>query len=86
MHVQSLLLNFLSTVKNKTEAASVELLWLSVFKLLEVQFHDKLGIGFPPCTMHVKLTKSPLVKTKLPELEDMYGFSDGGSETKTVMK
>lgn len=61
MHVQSWLLNFLSTFKNKTEAASVELLCLSVSKSLEMQFHDNLARGFPPSTMHVKLTISPLV-------------------------
>lgn len=85
MHVQSLLLNFLSTFKNKTERASVEFLCISVSKLLELQSHDKLAIGFPPSIMHVKLTKSPLVKTKLRELDDMLGFSDGGSKTKTLI-
>lgn len=65
MHVQSLLLNVLSTFKNKTDAANVELLRVSVIGSLELHSHDRLAIGFPPKTVQVKFTESPVVYTKL---------------------
>lgn len=63
MHVQSFSLNVLSTFKNITDAANVELelmrVLVSVF--VELHSHDILAIGFPPKTLQVKLTESPLV-------------------------
>lgn len=65
MHVQSLLLNALSTFKRKTDAANEELLIVTVVGLLEPHTHDRLAIGFPPETVQVKFTESPVVYTKL---------------------
>lgn len=65
MHVQSLLLSVLLTFKYRTDAANVELLRVTDTESLELHSHDRLAIGFPPETVQVKFTESPVVYIKL---------------------
>lgn len=48
---------------------------------LELHSHDRFAIGFPPKTVQVKFTESPVRYMKLWELDDIDRLPDGGSTT-----